>query len=224
MSQSENPLAGIGFTIETEADAERMWEMIEERERRALPYRERFIKAGIPVMTAIVMAGDYVAADAAEELLRSGELTWLQAVTLCGSYSRPDAALRWQEAGFATRDELLDEWPWLWSGGDPDDTDPRFLVVWRELRERTGDVAHDGEPLEGETFTVYRGQPPGAPLGLSWSLDREVAQRFAKGAAFRGVRMNGEVLTDEVPRERVLAYLTGRGEAEVVVDQEEEPR
>ena len=191
---------------ELQARTERMQAIIED------------LPEDLPVLTRLIMAGDIDAANRAEVRLRAGDITWAEALFWCGSYSRVDAALRWQEAGFATRDELLDKWPHLWSGGDPDDSDPRFLVVWHEARVRNGGTVTDGEALpDGERLTIYRGQRPLDSLGIAWSLKQAVAMKFANGASMR-TPIAGQVYVHEVHRSTILGYMTARGEAEVIVD------
>jgi hypothetical protein len=117
-----------------------------------------------------------------------------------------------------TDEWFLGECASLWRGADPDDTDPENLEVWRRLYRLNGShYIRDGRPLPaGQYVTVYRG---GAPLepGIAWSTDPKIARKFANGAGLR-VRTHGEVIRGEVHRKHVLAYITGRGEAEVIVD------
>ena len=192
---------------------------LEEYTLATIAIRERIMAENpkLPVLTALIMSGDIYAAQQAERFLHEGEITWAQALSACGSYSRVDAALRWQEEGYATRDELLDRWPDLWVGSDPDDTDPRFLEVWKEARDRRTYVVTDQHGLPpGEYLRVYRGQMPGDEVGIAWTLDRLMAQKFANGASLR-VHTIGVVLSGTVKRSDILAYLTARNESEVIV-------
>lgn len=59
-----------------------------------------------------------------------------------------------------------------------------------------------------DEVTIYRG---GTSDGLSWSLSRDVAERFAKRGAFT------EVHTQKVPKKDLIAYFGDRGEDEVVL-------
>jgi hypothetical protein len=70
-----------------------------------------------------------------------------------------------------------------------------------------------GDPLpEGEPLTVYRGLPNSNSdvRGVSWTLDIEVARRFAEGFM---------VYKTTVPRSMAYAYVneSGRGEREVML-------
>lgn len=183
--------------------------------------------APLPVITAFIMAGDRLSAGVAEEMVRAG-VPFDQALIHVGSYAVVDWALRMYEAGFTKHVHLLHILPGLWSGSDPDDTDPRFLWLWEKAWRRNGTrtiLSDPGNPLPlpaiGGTswLTVYRGQDAGAKPGIAWTLDEAVARKFANGAALRvGYRPNPEVMKAVVRPRKVLAYLTGRGESEVIVD------
>jgi hypothetical protein len=73
-------------------------------------------------------------------------------------------------------------------------------------RER---AAYDALP---ETVMIYRGQEARWEPGICWSLDREVANRFA--VRFRG--RNPVVLTAKVSKCDILAVKLNRGEQEVI--------
>lgn len=62
----------------------------------------------------------------------------------------------------------------IYTRSDPDDTKPEYVPLWRRAFERNGhQMITDGEELtDDESFTVYRGQPEGDPVGLSWSLKK----------------------------------------------------
>lgn len=66
-----------------------------------------------------------------------------------------------------------------------------------------------------DRITVYRGySQPGRGNGMSWSLSRDVARRFA----FRfTVDTRGQIARREVDRAEVIAYFGGRGEQEIVL-------
>lgn len=176
----------------------------------------------LPSVTAMIMGGDMASAERWMEEVRAGRVPYDEALLLTGSYARLDAALRLQEEGHATRDHLLDIWPHEWPGADPDDTDPRFVALWLEAWERNGRRPVQDEPSSklprGKRITVYRGQLAGAPVGLSWSLDRAIAEKFARGAWARLPVGGGEIIEMRALRSNVLAYLTGRGEQEVIID------
>ncbi len=64
-----------------------------------------------------------------------------------------------------------------------------------------------------ESITVYRGYShPGRRHGMSWSLDRRVATRFAGRFGARG-----HVARCQVAKSDVIAYFAGRGEQEIVL-------
>jgi DNA-binding CsgD family transcriptional regulator/ADP-ribose pyrophosphatase YjhB (NUDIX family)/predicted ABC-type ATPase len=69
-----------------------------------------------------------------------------------------------------------------------------------------------------ERFTVYRGYSRGdnEELGMSWSTDRNVAEWFAR--RFSNDRRDIIVEELEVSKDEVFAYITRRGEAEIILD------
>lgn len=98
---------------------------------------------------------------------------------------------------------------------------------WLECLEadRSGRALHMMDEVEWaawaelpEQVTVYRGYnaDEGNPNGLSWTLNRERAEWFAKRFHREGV-----LLTAVVPKGVVIAVLLGRGEDEVVINPED---
>jgi len=185
--------------------------------------------ASLPYISAFIMAGDILTGERSRKMVAAG-VSYQRAVHFVGSYARLDFALWAQEHGFCTREELLDDLPDLWRGSDPDDMDPRFLTLWHEawVRNRRKPII-DGRAVPGRVLTIYRGQdaeddtfgrdPDRLPVGIAWSLDEKVAQKFANGAALRvSHRPNPVVYVAKVERKNIYAYLTGRGESEVVVN------
>lgn len=172
-------------------------------------------------ITALIMSGDILSAKRARAMLEAGEVTAEQSVVFVGSYSRLGYIIDLLDEG-----KLTPEWVYArladeWSGSDPDDTDPRFLLHWRRAWEANGrqPLTDEGKALPAQdVLTIYRGQDVGDVSGIAWSLDRQVAERFAKGAALRQAHRPGIVIKRMVWREQVLGYMTGRKEAEVIVD------
>lgn len=78
----------------------------------------------------------------------------------------------------------------------------------------TDDDAGD-HPILPETVRVFRGTGIGEKPGIAWTLDRDKALWFATRYrdSARAILIEGRV-----PRRRVLAYIVGRGEQEIVVD------
>jgi hypothetical protein len=101
------------------------------------------------------------------------------------------------------------------------------LAPWRdELRgefERIGFVTDTKEPLE-LPVTVYRAawEDDDVEHALSWTLDREIAERFCKGlvsprAWFLGIKRDDvDAYIYEGTCVEAFGYLTSRGEAEVI--------
>lgn len=86
--------------------------------------------------------------------------------------------------------------------------DARFaLMLFRRLRFATDDAdAWDARP---DPLTIYRaGQQP----GLSWTADREVAVSLAVDLGDAPIR------SWTIAKVDALAFITGYGEAEVIVD------
>ena len=85
----------------------------------------------LPYISAYVMAGDLVRADEVIDLLRDGKVTWDQAQTMVGSYGRMDLRARAYTEALIDVEQAIEDLPAVWRGADPDDTDPRFLGLWR---------------------------------------------------------------------------------------------
>ncbi|WP_224000733.1 hypothetical protein [Aureimonas sp. SA4125] len=66
-------------------------------------------------------------------------------------------------------------------------------------------------------ITIHRGCARRRVRGVSWTLDRNVAEGFARG--HRAIRnLHPVIASTRVPRAIVLAAFTERGEAEVLID------
>jgi len=98
-------------------------------------------------------------------------------------------------------------------------------ALWRRLLREPSRIAsrelmmtvEEREYLDGlpDHITVYRGYShPGRNNGMSWSLSRDVAHRFA----FRFTSDTpGKVVRREITKDEVIAYFEGRGEQEIVL-------
>lgn len=186
--------------------------------------REKFVRKfwkehpDLPVITAHIMANDFYSAEQWAKRIGqprgNGEVYTPEYVAnLVGSYARLDFALR-----HCPYEYVLDNIADLWRGSDPDDTDPRYVEVWSDAFFHHGErYVRDGKALpRNNPLTVYRGQMASDPIGMAWTLDIEIAKKFAAGAGIR-TKMEGSVLQGQVYRGLVFGYLTGRGESEVVV-------
>jgi hypothetical protein len=175
-----------------------------------------------PYITALIVAGDRISAENAWDYLVNGA-TFVRALVRVGSYARVDFAVRALDADLVDERTVFRMLPELWRSSDPDDEDPRFLDLWLRAYEWNGSYLRDGRALpRTRVLDVYRGQDPIADAdtlhGIAWSLDREVAEKFARGAALRTGDRDGTIYHARINRSSVLGYLTLRGEAEVVVD------
>lgn len=184
---------------------------------------------GIPFIAATVIAGDRLQAKRTRAWVEQG-LNAQQALGFVGSYARLDFTVGLVEDGLLDRDFLLDNLPGLWRGSDPDDTDPRFLALWVEARDRNGSVILDDPdrplPIEADVFgddwlVLYRGVlgPTASREGIAWTTDYAIAKQFSVTGGLRGVRStSGRVLRAWANPNDALAYLTNRSESEVVID------
>lgn len=164
-------------------------------------------------LSAFVIASDTVSAERATQAVESGESTALESLYLVGSYARFQWAVK-----HLTRPELLSVLPGLWIASDPDDTNLAYLKIWQSAWRKCGSTIYDGQPLpRQQLLTIFRGQAGDAP-GISWSLSRTVATKFAKTGGLRHRVANGRLLEGQIKPKSILAYLTGRGEHEVIVD------
>lgn len=188
--------------------------MTEEQARREVRTSEIVEKllndnSAMEAITAIVMAQDMNSAEYATERVAAGEKPQ-KVVWQIGSFARWDWALKNCPRWWVNRHCAE-----LWRGSDPDDTDPAALKFWKR---RGKHPVIDKDPLpDGKWFVVYRGQMPDALPGIAWSLNQDIADKFARGAGVR-TKMPGVVLGGKVHRDTILAYITGRGEQEILVD------
>src|SRR5262249_30095411 len=120
---------------------------------------------------------------------------------------------RWWREGRVTGDDLrvlLRTW---WTHADcPFVGDLQLLLP----------MFHAGKPVfdaslpHGDGFTIFRGQSRSRPTGISWTMRRETAERFAFDSRYP--RREPVILRGYVVREDVLGYFIGREEEEVIVD------
>ena len=193
----------------------------QKQEKIMLELREKY--PDLPFITLIVMAGDIASRDIADRFVDEG-MPAIEAANYIGSYARLDWLVEQYEKGNLPDDWLLNDFPGEWSSCDPDDTDPKYLKLWKKAWEanRFKMLCSDaGFPLniaQVDIVTVYRGQLKRTdPLGIAWTIDKAIAKKFANGAGLR-VPVKGVVLTRRIKVCDIYGYLTGRGESEVVLD------
>lgn len=173
-------------------------------------------------ISAIIIAGDMLSNERSWQWLQEG-MPFERALLFVGSYGRLDFVIRAIADARVDATVVFEMLPELWRGSDPDDTDPRFLDLWTDAWNANGrETITDGRPLpKGEILTVYRGQDEvvdPAAYGIAWSLDQDIAEKFARGAATRQMNRGGTVYSALVHRKNIMGYLTGRGESEVIVN------
>lgn len=202
----------------SDIDMERVKQQVERNHEIADEIRKA--DPSIPLITSIIMAGDRASAERSWNLMSTGEWTFERALSLTGSYARMDFMMRAIEEGIVNIEDVYSQLPEIWPYADPDDTDPRFLALWKAAWVANGNrYLRDGNALpRSATLHVYRGQMEDAPLGISWTLSKKVAERFARGAGMRVRNMGGIIYEADVQRRTVLAYLTRRREKEVIID------
>lgn len=156
-------------------------------------------------LTSIVIESDQRSAEWASERLKSGDLKAEDLVWLVGSYARFQWAIENCDPEYI-KENLLE----LWAGSDPDDSCVEYIKLFK-----------GGDYLKGlpnkPRLRVYRGQEEGK-FGISWSLDKEVAEKFAQTGGGRGRIDNGEIISFMVDRDKILAYTDVRNEKEVILD------
>lgn len=195
------------------------------RSEQEQPIIERLVHEGVHPITAHIMAGDILSAQRATEMVAKGTPVE-KAYFLVGSYARWDWTVAMLVAGKVSEQWFADHICDLWSGSDPDDTSEQNLRLWRRFWARNGGATiRDGKALTRARSSstglvkVYRGGMPGdLTNGFAWTTDPKIAQKFALGAGTRVRIEGGVVVSGQVRPGQVLAYITGRGEAEVIVD------
>jgi hypothetical protein len=208
------------------AQTQERLEALAERERERMALADSLLAKDptLGSLSALIIAGDILTAKTARQMLDAGEVTATESVVFVGSYARLKYMVGLMDEGLIEPEWVYRRLPDEWSASDPDDSDPRFLPLWRDAYAWNGSTyLRDGEDVlpKHDVLSVYRGQDwaPGPVVpGLAWSLERRVAEKFAKGAALRQAHRPGVVIEAMVLRKDVLAYMTGRNEAEVIVD------
>lgn len=115
--------------------------------------------------------------------------------------------LFWKTAGWVwidteNADECWEAWKSTMLCGRPN----REALMSTEERARLASLP--------ETLTVWRGQSKGEPIrDFSWTLSMETAEWFAR----RFNNKNGIIKKGRVSKASVIAYLSGRGEEELVI-------
>jgi hypothetical protein len=175
-------------------------------------------------ITAHVVAQDILSADKATAMVNAGEPAE-KAARFVGSYARWGWIVTMVEAGKLSREWFAQNIADEWVSADPDDTDPKNLMLWKQANLKHGGLIRDGrplpsaKPLDKGMLRVYRGGNPfSVRRGISWTTDPKIAGKFARTMGGRQPVPGGVVITGLVRRSDVLAYLVDRGESEVIVD------
>ena len=170
-------------------------------------------------VTARVIAGDIMSASRATQEVEAG-VAATEAVHMVGSFVRWDWVVtmvrlgKIDEAWFA--ENICD----LWRSADPDDTSVENLRIWQTARRANGGMIRDGKPFpKGKAVPVFRGgRPNTVSSGFAWTTDPKIARKFANGAGERIEIKGGIVIGGWAKPADVLAYITLRGESEVIIN------
>ncbi|MBK3745073.1 hypothetical protein G3A39_38425 [Paraburkholderia aspalathi] len=82
----------------------------------------------------------------------------------------------------------------------------------------TKECQQDLSALSGDSFTIYRGQSGCSEMsGLAWTLDRTVAEEFARNGIHGSGVETAYLLTTTVRRDDIVMAFSGRRESEVVL-------
>jgi hypothetical protein len=157
-------------------------------------------------ITAHIMANDILSAAKATELVNAGTPA-TKAYAYVGSYARWDWVVTMVKAGAI---------PGEWFA----ETNPEYLRLWNAAYVAHGGYLRDGRALpRTKTIEVFRGGDPATVWkGFAWTTDPKIAQKFAMTMGGRTRVAGGVMVRGTVARSNVLAYITGRGESEVIVD------
>lgn len=110
-------------------------------------------------------------------------------------------------------EQLKENLRWVWT-----DTEFPYQFPFVNLLFRAAGYVSDDELPPLAEFTVWRGanKPRHAVRGLSWTLDRKVAERFSKRFATPGKDLP-TIATARVKRQQIAGYFTGRKEEEIII-------
>jgi hypothetical protein len=138
-------MKGTKMTIATKQwfESEEYMEQLKQFEARRQELMQPLINEGVPMISAMVMAGDLVTAERASEELAKGKQSAEDLLHTVGSYARFDWAVE-----NLPRHKMLELLPSLWSGADPSDNRQDYLALWREAYRANGNkTIIDDEPL-----------------------------------------------------------------------------
>ncbi len=198
-------------------------------------------------LTAHVMARDEMTLHATvryfnqkKGFFQKNPIGLIKLINAVGTYSRVDFIEFLYDNGAINREWQVEHLPYYWCVSDPPDDTDKMRHLWHYVHNyynKSGKypqptnldfpnniLTYGGEKLPLRSyFTVYRGtvlpitteDPP--YYGISWTTDVEVAKRFARGAGIRQSRAPGHLYRASVRYSEILAYITARGEEELIV-------
>ena len=154
-----------------------------------------------------------------------------QILMFVGSEHRAEKLVSWKDelTDDQVRELLTDYWSVTegWSGDE--DLREGMLELLHRVQPLMVMDEEDPRPLpDDEELVIYRGNLGEVPSGGSWTLDRMIAEKFARMASsmrgqFLGMRpmQEGDVPSiwrARVSRDDVLGYFDNRAEREIVID------
>lgn len=209
------------LTEEQQKQYARLEEFAKEFEERSELAQKISEERGLPFTTALIIAGDELSRERAEALVAEGKSILFASIGI-GSYARFDWLVEQYYGGNLSPDEFFPVICQYWRAADPDDTNPFFLDVWEDAYSWNDfkTLTDEDKSLPDESWlTAYRGQMSDTDImGVSWSLSKDIAEKFARGAALRINVLGGSLITARVPRAAVIAYISGRNEEEIIVN------
>ena len=147
-----------------------------------------------------------------KELLHNKE--YEKAIWIYEKPYRLDVLITWWKSRFISVDVLKELLPDVWITVEFPSQNGVNLIT--SLFKDTGFLTDSPTftPLAPEEIlTVYRGAYEGHKRGMSWTLDKSIAEFFA-----RRLVGGGAVYSAQIPANGVLAYFEDRGESEIVVN------
>ena len=178
----------------------------------------------LPYPIQFVIAGDYASMRRVQAEIKAGTLDPMRLYAV-GSYARWDHALWLLKNGYVDDATFLPLIAETWRGADPDDTSHENFSVWLKFWSLNGgSYIRDGGPLprgeHGGFIRIFRGGRTEAEVtnGFAWTTNPKIADKFARGAGIRSDLPGGFIGQARIHRGHVLAYITGRGESEVIAD------
>lgn len=180
---------------------------------RECPYDETFGNLGSqPIMLAKVREGFDQTTKKVTDAVRQGRFN--EALLLVGNEEREGLLHNWYTADILTPEDMNAAVLQAWDHG------PKQMrldyAVWVEMFRFGGFVSSPPQLPPSGPVAVWRGQPFGEPVGMSWTTERAQAEWFAERWTERDV--DAVVLHTIASPAAILGIDNDREENEVIVD------